>query len=411
MFVIPQQPSIGELLGQGLADVAGYWAGIRSTEKALRGLNFSPAEAKAYAHLGPQVQQQAIQGRQHQQQQKASNAAISQILGTGLGAGPQAALQQYEQQPMQPQPQRPQMTMQPMNNAAPQEAAVQQATSIAQNPAFRKLQEQQQQAQALQNKQLTQGAAPAVRQATAEQQAILQSQAPKEPTIKEQIEQVRNQKRALTAANLPVNQTIALHQQLENKEKELRKEAREERKEERVDQRLVDRETAPVYHEVNKAAKAAKDSNIRLGRMEQLIKGGKISNTGFYNGIKALSSLPGIGGLFESIAESFKHPDAQEFEKLSTDFVKDAKQFFGNRVTQQEVQLFLKTVPTLSQTNLGKQRVIRNMRIFNEAAQLRKNTMDEIIKTNGGKRPADLESLIESRVEPELDRLAAEFKG
>jgi chemotaxis protein histidine kinase CheA len=423
MNIIPRGPSIGELLGQGLSDIATHFADRYSSTKALKGLGFSDAQAKAYAHLGPQIQQQAVQAKLQEQQQQASNAAINQILGAGLG----------QTQPYQPQTQfqaQPQVQQQPQSMAQQiqlpherQQAAIQQATSIAQNPAFRKLQEQQQSAQALQQQQLMKQLAPqAQRQPTGEQQAILQAQAQQaqraEPTLKQQIEQVRNQKRALAAANLPVNQAIALHQQLENKEKELRREAREERKEaleERklsaVEQRYVDKETLPVYKEINDKAKASKDSNIRLGRMEHLINRGQLSNTAFYNGVKALGKIPGIGGYIESIAESFLSPDTQEFEKLSTDFIKDAKQFFGNRITQQEVAMFLKTVPNLSQTNAGKHRVIRNMRIFNEAAGLRKKIMDEIIRDNNGKRPADLESLIEERAEPQLNALAEQFKG
>jgi len=423
MNIIPRGPSIGELLGQGLSDIATHFADRYSSTKALKGLGFSDAQAKAYAHLGPQIQQQAVQAKLQEQQQQASNAAINQILGAGLGQSqsyqPQAQFQAQPQVQQQPQS----MAQQIQLPHERQQAAIQQATSIAQNPAFRKLQEQQQSAQALQQQQLMKQLAPqAQRQPTGEQQAILQAQAQQaqraEPTLKQQIEQVRNQKRALAAANLPVNQAIALHQQLENKEKELRREAREERKanlEERklsaVEQRSIDKETLPVYKEINDKAKASKDSNIRLGRMEQLISRGNLSNTAFFNGIKALGKIPGIGGYIESIAESFLSPDTQEFEKLSTDFIKDAKQFFGNRITQQEVAMFLKTVPNLSQTNAGKHRVIRNMRIFNEAAGLRKKVMDEIIRDNNGKRPADLESLIEERAEPQLNALAEQFKG
>lgn len=409
MFIIPQQPSIGELLGQGLSDIAGHFAERHSSAKALRKLGFSDAESKAYAHLGPQVQQQAIQARQQQQQQESSNQAIAQILGVGLGG------EQYQQ------PQAP--SMQAQSAGLPkrqlpheqQQEAIQQATGIAQNPAYRKLAEQQQGAQALQQQQLAQNFGPRANLPSPESQAIAQAQAIEaqkgQPTLKQQIEQVRNQKRALAAANLPANQTIALHQQLEARERELRKEDREERKISATEQKEVDKETLPTYHEVNKAAKAGKDSNIRLGRMEELINRGKLTGTGFYNGIKALGKLPGIGGFIESIAESFLSPDTQEFEKLSTDFIKDAKQFFGNRITQQEVLMFLKTVPNLSQTNPGKKRVIRNMRIFNEATELRKKAMDKLIQDNNGKRPANLEALIEETVSPQLDALAEQFKG
>ena len=417
-FMLPAQQSLAETLGAGLSDVASHWANVKSSESALRGLGLNEAQAKSLARLqSPQLQQQLVQHQLQQQQQQASNAAINQILGEGL---PQANYQ--PQSALQGLPQQPQMAP---TRQAPQQAPIEQASSILQNPAFQKLQKQAQDAQQLQQAQLSpkggMGTSPQAAGALpGEGQAIIANQIAqqKEPSIKDQIQQVRRQKQALSAANLPVNQAIALHQQLESKEKELRREAREERKEnleERklsaIEQRAADKETLPVYKEINDKAKASKDSNIRLGRMEQLINRGQLSNTAFYNGIKALGKIPGIGGYIESIAESFLSPDTQEFEKLSTDFIKDAKQFFGNRITQQEVAMFLKTVPNLTQTNAGKNRVIRNMRIFNEAAGLRKNIMDEIIRDNNGKRPANLESLVEQRAEPQLNDLAEQFKG
>lgn len=422
MNIIPRGPSIGELLGQGLSDIATHFAERHISTKALKGLGFSDAEAKAYAHLGPQIQQQAIHSRQQQQAQEASNAAINQILGAGL-----PAVSPYQQPQFQAQPQiQQQPPMQLQARQLPheqQQAAIQQATSIAQNPAFRKLYEQQQGAQALQQQQLMKQLAPQQqRQPTGEQQAILQAQAQEaqrgEPTLKQQIEQVRNQKRALAAANLPVNQAIALHQQLESKEKELRREAREERKEKLEERKLstkeqaeVNKETLPTYEKVNDIAKAARESDMRLDRIERLLDKGNVQDNVLIRSLDAASHNKYFGEIAGVIKTIVTNRDTQEFEKLSKDFLRDAKQFFGNRVTQGEVFTFLQTVPSLSQTNDGKKRVIRNMRIFNEGAKLRKQAMDSIIKENGNRRPPNLDSLIEDRIGGQLDMLANEFKS
>jgi hypothetical protein len=422
MQVLPPRSSLGSLLGNALEEIGTSWAQHRTTMNALKGLGFSDAQAKAYANLSPQIQEQAVHARLQQQQQEASNAAINQILGAGLG----------QTQPYQPQAQfqaQPQVQQQPQSMAQQiqlpherQQAAIQQATSIAQNPAFRKLQEQQQSAQALQQQQLMKQLAPqAQRQPTGEQQAILQAQAQQaqrtEPTLKQQIEQVRNQKRALAAANLPVNQAIALHQQLENKEKELRREAREERKEALEERKLsaaeqarVNKETLPTYQKVNDIAKAARESDMRLNRIENLLDKGNVQDNVFVRSLDSFSHNKYFGEIAGAIKTLVANRDTQEFEKLSKDFLRDAKQFFGNRVTQGEVFTFLQTVPSLSQTNEGKRRVIRNMRIFNEAAKLRKGAMDSIIKDNGGRRPENLESLIDDRIGSQLDALSDQFK-
>ena len=416
MNILPQgPPGLGEILGAGLSDIASHWAGIKSSESALRGLGLNEAQAKSLARLqSPQLQQQLIQHQLQQQQQAASNAAINQILGEGLPPS------NFQQSPLQGLPRQQQMNS---IQQAPQQAPIEQASSILQNPSFQKLQKQAQDAQQLQQAQLAPRAVtaqPAAGNLPGESQAIIANQLAqqKEPSLKDQIQQIRRQKQALANANLPLQQRLALQGSLDSKEAQLRKEERdlrkeslEERKFEHTQRKEIDKETLPIYKEINDKAKAARDSNTRLGRMEQLINKGNLTKTAFYNGIKALGKIPGVGGYIESIAESFLSPDTQEFEKLSTDFIKDAKQFFGNRITQQEVAMFLKTVPNLSQTNAGKHRVIRNMRIFNEAASLRKKVMDDLIRENNGKRPANLESLVEQVAEPRLNALAEEFKG
>jgi len=205
---------------------------------------------------------------------------------------------------------------------------------------------------------------------------------------------------------------------------------------------IVDKETKPVYDEISKGAKAAQNNNKRLDRMEQLIKEGKLNSA---LSVSILDNIPGVSeavggaigaylglaggalgaggggyvgtkigkGIGEGLsgaASALLSPQSQEFKKLSNDFLKDAKETFGSRLTNYDVQTFLATVPTLSQSDEGKRRVITNLRSFNEAAILRKKAMDQIIKENGGKRPANLDTLVEDRIAPQLDALAQKFK-
>jgi hypothetical protein len=425
MNILPEgPPGIGQIIGEGLADIANQWAGHRTTTKALMGLGFSNAEAKAYSHLGPQFQQQAIQAKQQQQIRAASATEIERLLG---GQAPSS--QSYQQpeiqgQSAQPQTQKLQARQLPHEQ---QQAAIQQATSIAQNPNFRKLNDQQQSAQALQNQQLSRQLGPQAKQPTAEQQAILQSQAPKEKeaSFKDKLEDISRRKRAIAASGLPNADRIEAHKLLQDQEKSIRdeikenkrearedrKEAFEERKLSAAEQRQVDKETLPVFKDINDKAKAAKDSDLRLNRMERLLDKGRVQDNVF---IRTLSDLKGnkyFGDIAAAIGTAISNRDTQEFDKLSTDFIKDAKQFFGSRITDNEVKLFLKTVPALSQTNEGKRRVIRNLRIFNEAAELKQDAMNTIIRENNGKRPVNLEELIDNKIGSQLDALSKEFTG
>jgi hypothetical protein len=416
MFIIPQQQGIGEILGQGLNDVVSHWADKHTTAKALRGLGFSDVQAKAYSHFSPQIQQEAIAAKQREQQKQEANRVISQILGEELPQPQyQQSMNQFQQQPQQ----QTQMMQQPRQER--QQQAIQEATSVLQNPAFRKLQEQQQQGAALQQQQLAQqfGQSHGKQQPTPEQNAIAQAESKreqKEKTPKERLEQIRNQKRALASAGLSPIDRLFVQNELTNQESALRREMEQEKKqslEERKfgyqKQKNIDKETLPTYQKINESAKGAYDSNLRLGRMEKLIDDGRVQSGVFFRGLQALEEVPYIGKLAGIISAAVTNTNTQEFKKLSADFVKDAKQFFGSRVTENEVQLFLETVPSLVQTADGQKRVIHNMRLVNEAAKVRKSTMDELIKENNGERPMDLESLIEKRSSEKLDNIAKRF--
>lgn len=201
--------------------------------------------------------------------------------------------------------------------------------------------------------------------------------------------------------------------------------------EERADQKLIDKDTLPFYKDTLKAEKGAIGSDLRLNRMEELVNKGSLPVSHFYRLFKSLSEvdigknapivgpLAGlvanpvlnlIGGSLLAAQRSITSTDTEEFEKLSNDFVKDVKDIFGARVTQGEVERYLKTIPTLEQTDAGKLKVIRNLRSFNKLAELRAKTMKDIIKENNGNRPKNLEILVDDRMDPILDEIALEFK-
>lgn len=169
------------------------------------------------------------------------------------------------------------------------------------------------------------------------------------------------------------------------------------------EQENIDKETLPEYKEIVKNAKAAKDNERRLNRMEQLNEKGDL-NFGAFSSV-----LKGLGEHFGIDVSSLMTADEQEFDKLSADFIKNAKDVFGARITDADLRAFLKTVPTLSQSKEGRRRVIKSLRVGNAAAKAKKDAMDEIIKENNGKRPRNLELLVEERVNPILDELAQEY--
>lgn len=178
-------------------------------------------------------------------------------------------------------------------------------------------------------------------------------------------------------------------------------------KESRAEQMAADKETLPFYRDTIKEAHSAKNNDKRLNRMEELIKTGKLSSTGFNSLLKTASK--GIFGFGVDLS-GLNNPESQEFEKLSNDFIKEAKSIFGNRLTDADLNAFLKTVPTLLLSNEGKLRVMNNLRQFNAAAQIKDAALRDVIKQNGGKRPRNLEFLVDEIAQPQIDALAGQFK-
>ncbi len=191
-----------------------------------------------------------------------------------------------------------------------------------------------------------------------------------------------------------------------------------------------EKESLKYYQDTLKQADASKDADKRLDRMSTLIEKGSLPNSLFYNLFEHLSKEPikthiplvgpvvdlvlgtaaqSIGGVGKSIQRSITSRDTEEFEKLTNDFVKDAKSIFGSRVTNLDLEQFLKTLPSLSQTDNGKKAVIRNLKNFNAAVQLKAKAVKDILKKTKGRRPANLEVLVEERIKPEMDKLAEEF--
>lgn len=411
MNVLPQgPPSLGEVLGQGLSDIAGHWAGVRTSEKALQGLGFTPAQAKAYAHLGPQIQQQAIHAQQQQQQQQAYTQGINQIRGGDSQA--------YRQPEPQYQPQ-PQGTMQPTSLPHErQQAAIQEATSIAQNPAFRKLQEQQQQAQALQAQQQQTGQAnPQAPQAlTGEQQAILQSQAqqaPRKPSYEDKIAQINQQRQLLASSNLNPNDRFKLEALLNSDEDRALKEEQHRQKQEDKREERIEKREDKLRGELNSISKKAERAQQDIHLLKQ-IKAANDSGT-LIQGPKRK--------LLENLGKKYGFDFQDYFTNTSTQYTAKAIErmqtgagtaFGTGRLTNFIAEAYGKSLPRLANTQEGMDLIVKNL-ILEDQGHIALN--NEIRKIRAEYReanrilPSDIEDQARERVQPTLDKYAEEALG
>lgn len=158
--------------------------------------------------------------------------------------------------------------------------------------------------------------------------------------------------------------------------------------------------------ETNKKARGVKETNVRLDRMEKLLDSGKLDNPLFASGLDTLSN--GILGYGINL-KSLQTPESQEFEKLSNDMLKGIQDIFGSRILKTEVDNFLKTIPTLSQSDAGKKAVIDNLKLLNEATITQDKIAKEIVKQNDGHIPPNLEVMVDEKLDPYLDELHQRF--
>lgn len=138
---------------------------------------------------------------------------------------------------------------------------------------------------------------------------------------------------------------------------------------------------------------------LRFDRLEELNEGGKLTAPGMASFLDAFGIPLGV----------LNNPDSEEFDKLSKDLLKGVSSFFPGRINIVEVENFLKTIPTLMNSEDGRRRVINNLKALYSPTKIRYDVAREL--TKGKKRlPHDLPELVRDASEPKIDQLAIQFK-
>jgi hypothetical protein len=127
--------------------------------------------------------------------------------------------------------------------------------------------------------------------------------------------------------------------------------------------------------------------------------------------INETDKLPkGIGRLNVDSMGNLRFPflstrEAQKYQKLINEFVGEAKDSFGARVTNFELDVFLKRLPTLWNSKEGRAAVLKQMKIVNELNNLYENGRIEGVKKAGGLRKIDLEQADEYTLTKNSNRI------
>ena len=166
-------------------------------------------------------------------------------------------------------------------------------------------------------------------------------------------------------------------------------------------EKLEAKRVAELATEVEKNYTTARNEDIRLDRMEALSNKGEVSTPAMMKALDTIGLPIGI----------LSNPDTEEYRKLETDFIRDARDIFpGGRITNYEIQSYLKTIPTLMNSKEGREAIIRNRKLLNEAKKVRYEEYKNILKETGGKKPANMGILLEERTADKIIDIEDRFR-
>lgn len=158
--------------------------------------------------------------------------------------------------------------------------------------------------------------------------------------------------------------------------------------------------TQATRKEINDKAKEARRDLQDLDRLEELEKEGKLNTPGY------VEFLQRSGFDIPALME----PGSQEYNKIVNNFVRGAKSVFAGRITNQELENYMRTLPSLSMSPEGRKRVIANLRMLKQGDVAYSEALRDIIKENRGTPPLDLSEQLEDRVSKKLDKIAINFR-
>ena len=160
------------------------------------------------------------------------------------------------------------------------------------------------------------------------------------------------------------------------------------------------KETKEITDRILADKRASRSELQDLDRIEELSSSGKLDTPGYVEFLNRSGfDIPAL-----------MNPESEEFQKIQQGFLKGAKQYFGGRISNYEVEQFLKTIPSLSQSPEGRQRVIAGLKKIARGKSEYFDAYQEVIKKHKGVPPYDLDYQIEQVAEKRLDKISDQFR-
>ena len=143
--------------------------------------------------------------------------------------------------------------------------------------------------------------------------------------------------------------------------------------------------------------------SLSIGLLQELDATGRVGE-----GLHKLNINPKTGDL---LIPEFGTAEEQLFVKTVNDFTVKAKDSFGARVTNFELDRFMQRLPTLANSKEGRALIMRQMQIVNQVNQLERRALQNVFDQYGVRNIdyADAENKARKSIESEKEELRKEY--
>jgi len=149
-----------------------------------------------------------------------------------------------------------------------------------------------------------------------------------------------------------------------------------------------------------KKATAERSRIERFNRLEALQKTGKLTNPLLYSiAKKAGFDIPALLG----------SPESEAYVKTTQEFMTEMKDIFGARITETMIREFLKSIPTLENTDEGKSLIVDILRLKSKAFLAKFQAMKDLLAENDDVPPWNFDLKVDERAEEIHNKLSADI--
>lgn len=167
------------------------------------------------------------------------------------------------------------------------------------------------------------------------------------------------------------------------------------------------KENSPVFLENKTKLQNSKRDSVAINKLNKLNKSKKLPE-GFARSIinPSTGEIYGVAQLAGTAT-----PETQEWVKEIARFQNRAKDAFGSRVTNFDLQSYMKQFPNLLNTTEGRERIIKMMKANNEMDQLYETALEKVYQKYGlnGIPQEEADKLAQGMIKDDTDRLTNEY--